>query len=211
VTIAPAADSFVDILYIMYWLVVFGSVGIGEEMLARGYHLRNIAEGLRGRSLSATGAVLLAALTTSVIFGVLHLPNPNMTAPAAINLCVAGVVMVVPVLLTGRLALSIGFHTAWNFVLGNILGFPVSGLLIEHSLFRAEPHGPEWITGGAFGPEGGVVGLAINALAIAAFVAVVWSREETLAIASDWSRYLPPAWRARPAELPSPVPLEIDR
>lgn len=208
VSVQFADPVSVDYLQIGAWFAAFAFVGIGEEMLARGYHLRNMAEGLKGRLLSARGAVLAAAVVSSIVFGLLHVPNPNMTAVAAFNLCVAGIVLALPVLLTGRLGFSIGFHIAWNFVLGNVLGFPVSGLALEHSMVRTRSSGPEWITGGAFGPEGGVAGLATDALAIVLIVMYVRASEGRVAIVSDWARYQPPAWRRMPA--PQPVPGDME-
>lgn len=193
-----------DWAWVGAWFVAFACVGYGEELFSRGYQLRNIAEGVHGRYLSARGATLLAAAVSSVLFGLMHVPNPNMTALAAFNLCVAGIVLVVPALLTGRLALSVGFHTAWNFVMGNVLGFPVSGLHLEHSVYRCEPAGPEWITGGAFGPEGGVIGLATDALAIVLLVLFVKGSEGRVGIRRDWAVYVAPAWRRMPE--PPPVP-----
>ena len=53
----------------------------------------------------------------------------------------------------------IGLHAAWNFFEGSVYGFPVSGSTRD-SLLTVEARGPELATGGAFGPEGSLVGLA---------------------------------------------------
>jgi hypothetical protein len=52
---------------------------------------------------------------------------------------------------------------------------PVSGQVLYDDLFLArEEQGEDWLTGGPFGPEGGVVGLAamvIGTIALGAFAA----------------------------------------
>ena len=77
--------------------------------------------------------------------------------------------------LTGQIALPIGLHFTWNFVQGNIFGFPVSGRITHAtSLFLTQESGPDLWTGGAFGPEAGLLGL-LAALA-GAGVIVLWAR-----------------------------------
>ena len=76
--------------------------------------------------------------------------------------------------LTGELAIPIGLHVSWNFVQGSVLGFPVSGQSVGPTLIAIEQGGPEWLTGGAFGPEAGALGVAVELLGIAAVV--LWVR-----------------------------------
>jgi hypothetical protein len=47
-------------------------------------------------------------------------------------------------------------HLGWNFFEGNAFGFPVSGQYF-YQLIRQTTSGPDIITGGAFGPEGGLI------------------------------------------------------
>ena len=62
--------------------------------------------------------------------------------------------------LTGELAIPIGLHIAWNFLLGSMFGLPVSGIPAP-ALFLVVQRGPDMWTGGAYGPEGGLLGTLV--------------------------------------------------
>ncbi len=154
-------------------LAIFLAVGFYEELFSRGYQLQNLAEGLG--ALGPRGAILVATLLSSAVFGVLHALNPNATLLSTFNLVIAGIFLAVGYLLTGELAIPIGLHITWNFFQGNVFGFPVSGTGFTSATFIAiEQQGPDLWTGGAFGPEGGLLGLFIIALGI--LLTVLWIR-----------------------------------
>ncbi len=139
-------------------LAAFLGVGIYEELSSRGYQLRNMAEGLNYPALGPRGAVLAAWALSSVLFGVLHALNPNAGPLSVVNITLAGLMLGTAYVLTGELALPIGLHITWNFFQGNVFGLPVSGLQpLGATFISTEPTGPEIWTGGAFGPEGGLV------------------------------------------------------
>jgi membrane protease YdiL (CAAX protease family) len=140
---------------------IWGSVALYEELLTRGYALRNLAEALHHRWWGPGVALGGAVLLTSVAFGLFHGINPNATLPSLVNIALAGVLLFgVPWALTGRLGLPIGLHFSWNFAQGTLFGYPVSGQSLDaHPLIRTVTDGPEFWTGGAFGPEGGWLGV----------------------------------------------------
>lgn len=149
------------------FIVVFGghflamaSVGFYEELLARGYQTKNLAEGLRFR-FSNCEAAMIAVAITSLIFGALHIGNPHTTWLSTLNITIAGIMLGVPYILTNSLALPIGLHFSWNFFQGGIFGFSVSGRSVQESIIQASVDGPELITGGRFGPEGGLAGTIV--------------------------------------------------
>ncbi|MCH8495464.1 MAG: CPBP family intramembrane metalloprotease [Balneolales bacterium] len=142
------------------YLMMMIFVGYYEELLFRGYMNLNLFEGFyKGRFSSSWIPGLASIVAISALFAVAHANNPNATTFGIINVLLAGIILGIPFLATGRLALSIGIHFAWNFVQGGIFGIPVSGIPFRHSLLRIKSEGDPFITGGAFGFEGGVLGL----------------------------------------------------
>lgn len=159
-------------LAILLPLSIFLCVGVYEEALSRGYQLTNLAEGLNYPFLGGPkGAVIMAWIITSGVFGVLHLGNPNASFISTTNIMFAGILLGVGYVLTGQLAIPIGVHTTWNFFQGNVFGFPVSGLEgLGASFLTTEQGGPELWTGGIFGPEAGLlVPIAIVVGSVATF------------------------------------------
>jgi membrane protease YdiL (CAAX protease family) len=137
-------------------LFAFILVGFSEEILSRGYHLQNLRDGLN---------LGWALLISSGIFALLHSANPNGSWISTIGILLAGFFLAYGWIRTGQLWLSIGLHIGWNFFEGNVFGFPVSGLS-TYRLIHHTTTGPEIITGGAFGPEAGLVVLPAMALGV---------------------------------------------
>jgi hypothetical protein len=156
------------------YAVLFVCVGISEELLSRGYELRNLAEGLNFKPLNPRLALLLAYLLSSSMFGLFHLANPNTSWISTLNLVVAGLFLGLGYLLTGELGLSIGLHITWNFFEGNVFGFSVSGSGAGATFIAIQQGGPLAWTGGAFGPEAGLIGLA--AIGLGSLLILLWVR-----------------------------------
>jgi uncharacterized protein len=179
VTITGALETFMP--GAPFWLAmlvpatVFLCVGIYEELLSRGYQLRNVAEGLNFPGVGPRNAVLLAWALSSAFFGYLHATNPNATPLSTFHVALAGLMLGFGYVLTGELAIPIGLHVAWNFFQGAVFGFPVSGLRIGGASFLTlDQGGPDLWTGGPFGPEGGLLGPA--AMAAGILLTALWVR-----------------------------------
>ncbi len=153
-------------------LLTFISVGIYEELISRGYLIKNMAEWFGGTH--ARRGIVLAWVLSSAIFGVLHALNPNTTLTSTLMLLLAGLFLGLGYVLTGELAIPIGLHITWNFFQGNVFGFPVSGLPIRTSLIAIDQGGPALWTGGEFGPEAGLLGLL--AILLGCTLTIGWVR-----------------------------------
>jgi len=152
------------------WFVV---IAVAEELLCRSNQLLNLAEGWA--PVGRLTAVVLAWLVSSAIFALLHIYNPHSDWLTTLALWGYGLFFGLGYVLTGQIALPIGLHFTWNFVQGNIFGFPVSGRITHATtLLAVEDGGPAMWTGGAFGPEAGLLGL-LAALAGAGLI-VLWVR-----------------------------------
>jgi len=148
------------------WILVFVMVGWQEELLSRGYWLRNLQDGLN---------LPLAVLLSSAFFSMAHLSNPNVTWTAVVGLLAAGVWFAYACLRSGQLWLPIGLHIGWNFFEGKFFGFQVSGLTID-PLIHQSGSGPVLWTGGAFGPEAGLIVLPVLVLGAVAIWAYTHGR-----------------------------------
>ena len=135
------------IAQVVLFFLVFILVAWNEELMSRGYHLQTIASGLN---------LFWGLVISSVIFGALHLANPNATWIGALGIFFAGLFLGYAYIRTKKLWLSIGLHIGWNFFEGVVFGFPVSGLDIYH-MTRLNVSGPDLWTGGNFGPEAGLI------------------------------------------------------
>jgi uncharacterized protein len=130
-------------------------VGVFEETLFRGILFRFLEEGFGS---------WIALTLTALFFGFSHLSNPNVTVWSAIAIALeAGVSIGAAYMATRSLWFAMGFHTAWNFLQGNIFGVAVSGNgAPTDSLFVPLIQGNQWLTGGAFGIEASVIAVVLG-------------------------------------------------
>ena len=122
-----------------------------EELMMRGYVLAVLRERI--------GAVW-AVLITSVAFGVLHAYNANASVRALALVSIAGIFLGVIVLEKRSLFAATAAHFAWNATLAVLMHAAVSGEELPGGDYRVIDGGPDWATGGAWGPEGGAGAIA---------------------------------------------------
>ncbi|HEV2676692.1 MAG TPA: CPBP family intramembrane glutamic endopeptidase [Aliidongia sp.] len=126
--------------------------GVMEEIIARGFVL-GLIERWAGSGV--------ALVSSAILFGAAHIENTGAGAWPVIALSLgAGVTLGAAYLATRRLWLPIGLHFGWNFAQSALFGLLDSGASFP-SLIDARIAGPGWLTGGAFGPEASVPGLAV--------------------------------------------------
>ena len=142
-------------------------VGYWEELVMRGYLLQNMAAGLGLR---------LAIVFSCLLYGLLHMANPNAGLLSSAIIVLFGYLRIYGYLSTGLLWLSIGMHTGWNFFQGFFFGFAASGHREQETLFLHNTSGPDWLTGGNFGPEASV--LVIPVLILSLLAMYRWSNSQ---------------------------------
>lgn len=120
-----------------------------EELATRGYIFAALREALSAR---------WALVITSLGFGLLHLRNPGTSAESIILVMLAGVFLGGILLATGSLYAAWMAHFAWNWTMAVLFHTAVSGIPLESPDYRYVDAGPDWATGGVWGPEGGAAG-----------------------------------------------------
>ena len=139
--------------------------GVVEELMMRAVLLR-----LMWRAFGPCAAFAVSC----AVFGFSHLGNTNATVFAAICIALeAGLMLGAFYALTGRIWVSVGAHMAWNFTQGYVFGAAVSGTALGPAIARSTPNAglPQWLTGGAFGPEASLPGVLV---CLAVGLTVVW-------------------------------------
>lgn len=161
-----------------FWSMASLSIasGLFEELLFRGVLFRQVE-----RALGSWGALSV----TSAFFGLAHLANPGATWFAAVAIAFeAGILLGAAYMLTRRLWLAVGLHAGWNFTQGWVFSVPVSGGKAPEGLLIVQRHGPDWLTGGAFGLEASAVAMAVATAAGCVLLWVAWRR----------GRFVRPMW-----------------
>jgi hypothetical protein len=141
----PAASLAVRLAL---YAVLFAAVGFTEEFVMRGYVLRNLL-----LDVNRTAAVVLSA----AFFAALHAANPGAEPLALVNVFLVGAYLALVAVRDGSIWYPIGFHFAWNLLLGFALSMPVSGVEVRGAVIIERDGGSSVFSGGAFGPEGSLV------------------------------------------------------
>lgn len=170
----PAAAPYSWIHYAASWAVFFLPQSLAEELLSRGY--------LFARTREAIGWPAALAIT-SIGFGLLHFANPGATPQAITIVILAGFFLGGILLLTNSLYAAWMAHAAWNWSMAALLHATVSGLPARPPDYRVVDSGPTWLTGGVWGPEGGLAAALGMAACIALLVA--WRRRSPRAAPFD--------------------------
>lgn len=128
-----------------------------EELFIRGYVFAVLRRASGWR---------LALIVTSAVFGLLHAWNPGADAESILAVTVAGFFLGAILLATKSLYAAGAAHFAWNWVMSGALHIAVSGVPSADPDYRVVETGPDWLTGGGWGPEGGLAAVAVMFIAI---------------------------------------------
>ena len=148
------------------YLLVAGQVGLvllvaalAEELLFRGYPLARLAV-----PVGKVGA----SVALAVVFAGAHILNPEVSTLGLVNIGLASLVLSAAFFTPGGLPLAWGIHLGWNGGLALGADAPVSGLTFDIPALEFVTGRSAWLTGGTFGPEGGI------AASVAMGVALIW-------------------------------------
>ncbi|HEU5210398.1 MAG TPA: type II CAAX endopeptidase family protein [Longimicrobiales bacterium] len=131
-----------------------------EEAMFRGYPFQVMAQRF---------GPAVATVVTSIAFAFAHGQNPNVTVFGLVNIFLAGVLLAIAYLKTLSLWFATGVHVGWNWAMASLFDLPVSGIpWFDTPLYEPVVGTPAWLTGGAFGPEAGLVGTIGFGLALLA-------------------------------------------
>lgn len=146
------------LLVLVGWIVQ----GSTEEIVTRGF------------ILPVTGArwgPAAGVAVSSLLFALLHGLNPGITALSVVNLVLVGVLLGLYALYEGALWGVCLWHAAWNWAQGSVFGLEVSGTKTGMlAILDLKENGPDVVTGGLFGPEGGLATTLTLSLGIAVIV-----------------------------------------
>jgi uncharacterized protein len=117
-----------------------------EELFLRGYIFAVLRETVGWKA---------TLISTSIVFGLLHLNNPGATAESTMLVILAGFFLGGVLLVTNSLYATWMAHFAWNWTMAAAFHTAVSGLGLSTPTYHTISTGPTWLTGGLWGPEGG--------------------------------------------------------
>lgn len=133
-------------LFLFFFFLAAGAV---EELLFRGFPFQ---------ALLHNDGPFVAVAVTSILFGLAHIDNTNASLFSVLNTILAGVWLAIACLMTRSLWLATALHYSWNFTMIFVFGLPVSGIKSFNQLswLKGQAGSPVWVSGGEYGPEGGV-------------------------------------------------------
>ena len=156
-----APDPAGGVVALAHGAWIFLWVALLEEILFRGFLFQRMVDG---------AGAWVALLLMAALFAVAHWGNPGMQGTtqvlATIDTALGAILLGLAYLRTGSLALPIGIHFGWNWIQGSLLGFDVSGLDQAGWLLPELLDKPQWLTGGAFGPEASVFAMVVDTVAV---------------------------------------------
>lgn len=110
------------VLSVLLSACLYLCIGVFEE-IARAYHIRNLLEGSNARWLGLRGAAVAAVLGASIISVLMHSGNIAFIFFVLVSATVNGLCY----LLTGRIAIALASHAAWDFAMATLLGMGAQG------------------------------------------------------------------------------------
>jgi membrane protease YdiL (CAAX protease family) len=163
---------YVNFKNLIYIFLLYFTISLKEEILLRGYVLRNFMYSFNK---------YFALVLSSLLFSIMHGLNPNFDVQAFINLFLAGILLGLPYTFNKNLWFPIAFHFSWNFF-QSLFGFNVSGI-DSYSLIEINIPEPNLINGGEYGFEDSVVSIVVQFVIIIMILIYYQKKKDCRAIA----------------------------
>ncbi|MCG1037339.1 CPBP family intramembrane glutamic endopeptidase [Polaribacter sargassicola] len=141
-------------------VLIFIVVAVGEEVILRGYILKNLLFSFNK---------YVALIVSSILFSLIHGFNDHVDLFALFNLFLAGILLGLPYIYTKNLWFSIALHLSWNLFQA-LFGFNVSGHENYSLIVFEVTNQPNLLNGGAFGFEGSYLAIIAQVITIT----VIW-------------------------------------
>ncbi|SUZ75071.1 uncharacterized protein METZ01_LOCUS27925 [marine metagenome] len=139
-----------DLQNIFLSIILFVGVSVFEEVIFRGYMLKNLLESFNP---------YVALFISSIFFSLIHGSNPNVTSLGLCNIFLAGFFLGASYVFTKNLWFPIALHFSWNFF-QSMFGFKVSGQ-DSYSIIEFTIPENNILNGGEFGFESSLLSIII--------------------------------------------------
>ncbi len=155
--------DFLDVKGVSWHFMIinafFNLIGIAifEELISRSFFINGLKNYIKSE--------YLIIFITGIFFSLAHILNKGVTIISSISTFIGGVMYAYAFLKSKNIWLPIGLHFAWNFVQGCVFGFFVSGYHFS-SILNIEILENNFLTGGAYGPEGSLIGIIARFIVI---------------------------------------------
>ena len=171
-------DSFRPMSFVLIFAAVFIQSS-AEEVLCRGFLYQRLMRTYRSPFIAIAG--------NSLLFAVLHLFNPGVSALAIVNIAVVGVLFSLAVYYFDSFWCAAAIHAAWNFTQNIVFGLPNSGNVMPYAVFRldAGSAAESFAYDPAFGIEGTLFACIVLTLTCAGII--LWGRRRNARPTDIWA------------------------
>ncbi len=181
--------SFSNLGYALLSLIVIALASLAIEVAFRGF--------LFAEFIAATGPVF-ATLFLSLLYATLASFRPGATVLSLLNTFLFGILFSIAYLRTRALWIGWGIHFAWSAIASVLFGLPIAGDAGYTNLIFTSVTGPQWLTGGPYGPEAALFTAAVL------FIAIVVLLRTTRHYAWEYT-YTPPIASGYPMDIAPPA------
>lgn len=171
---------------ILWSLAALAMSSLAEEVAFRGYPFQRLVDAI---------GPAMATFVISVLYGLTYFNLPGATGAAMLFTFFFGCFCTVAYLRTKALWVGWGFHFMWNVSMGVIFGLPISGSTRFSPVIASNTIGPEWLTGGDYGPEGSAICVVVLLVLL---IALLYATKDLK------HRY------AQPVIVPGGIPVDVD-